>query len=168
MSDDAAVGRTCPWCSAVAGEEADTCPSCGAALAQRESLGGLLIPGVTAIDPALRVADGVPMRIPGPSPSQGLADGAIVAAVVGGPVGLAALGGIAAVAAAEYLGAGRSHAGAPEHLEDVGRPSAITLLAMEKVERAEKGEESGQEAGTIGAADPWRDDPGSPSSPPAD
>src|SRR5215210_6774608 len=147
----------CPWCSNDASEDAARCPSCGAALAQRESLGGLQIPGVTAVDPALHVAGASPMRIPGPSPSQGIADGAIVAAVIGGPVGLAALGGIAAVAAAEYMGAGRSHAGAPQHLNDVGRPSAITLLAMERIERAETADDPGR---VDADADPWRDDPG--------
>jgi hypothetical protein len=117
-----------------------------------------VIPGVTAVDPALRVADAQPIRIAGPSPSHGLANGAIAAAVVGGPVGLAALGGIAAVAAAEYIGAGRDRGGAGVDLEDVGRPSEITLLALEQIERTE-----GSQASTAADEphdDPWRDDPG--------
>jgi hypothetical protein len=140
MSDVGATGRECPWCSAPAPAVAASCDSCGAALAQRESLGDVAIPGVTAIDPALQGLDGRPMRIPGPSRTQGVADGAIVAAVViGGPVGLAALGGIAAVAAAEYAGAGRDRMGAPASLEAVGRPSEVTLQALAKVEESERG-----------------------------
>ncbi|HSL97319.1 MAG TPA: hypothetical protein VK831_01985, partial [Candidatus Deferrimicrobiaceae bacterium] len=54
-----------------------------------------------------------------PSPSQGLASGMIVAAAAGGPVGLAALGGIAAVAAAEYAAASRGPDGRPVDLEAV-------------------------------------------------
>jgi hypothetical protein len=47
-------GRSvCPWCSAVAEPDAGHCPSCGAVMAQRESLGGLVVPGVTDVDPAL-------------------------------------------------------------------------------------------------------------------
>lgn len=45
---------TCPWCSAAAEPGANYCPSCGAIMAQRESLGGLVIPGVTDVDPGLR------------------------------------------------------------------------------------------------------------------
>jgi hypothetical protein len=42
---------TCPWCSAAAPAGTTTCPSCGAAMSQRESLGGIAIPGVTQVDP---------------------------------------------------------------------------------------------------------------------
>jgi hypothetical protein len=45
---------TCPWCSAAAAPAANHCPSCGAIMAQRESLGGLVIPGVTDVDPRIR------------------------------------------------------------------------------------------------------------------
>ena len=178
MADDATrmpddpdeIGHTCPWCSTVAAQGETSCASCGAALAQRESIGELVIPGLTAIDPALQGLEGRPMRIPGPSATQGVTDGAVLAAlVIGGPVGLAALGGVAAVAAAEYAGAGRSHMGAPEQLADVGRPSEITLRALERVEEAERerpgaGHDDGAPpAGEMPAADapsdPWRDLP---------
>ncbi|HEX5013239.1 MAG TPA: hypothetical protein VFV72_03695 [Candidatus Limnocylindrales bacterium] len=162
--------RSCPWCAAVAADEATTCAACGAALAQRESIGDLVIPGLTAIDPALQGLEDRPIRLAGPSPTQGLADGAVLAAlVVGGPVGLAALGGVAAVAAAEYAGAARPHAGAPENLGDVGRPSEITLQALERVEQAERDDPDarhGDGASTAGVEpeadappDPWRDLP---------
>jgi RNA polymerase subunit RPABC4/transcription elongation factor Spt4 len=44
----------CPWCSAVAEPGTNCCPSCGAVMAQRESLGGMVIPGVTDVDPGMR------------------------------------------------------------------------------------------------------------------
>ena len=176
MTDDAVretpsgTTRTCPWCATIAALDATTCASCGAALAQRESIGDLVIPGVTAIDPALQGLEDRPIRIAGPSPTQGLADGAVLAAlVVGGPVGLAALGGVAAVAAAEYAGAARSHVGAPENLEDVGRPSEITLRALEQLREAERdvpdaGHDDGasptdSESVADAPPDPWRDLP---------
>ena len=56
-SEPAAGGRgaaRCPWCSAVADPGASYCPSCGAVMAQRESLGGLVIPGLTDVDPGMR------------------------------------------------------------------------------------------------------------------
>ena len=37
-------GRECPWCATPAAPEATHCGSCGAALAQRESIGDLQIP----------------------------------------------------------------------------------------------------------------------------
>ena len=45
--------NACPWCATPAAEGATRCSSCGAALAQRESIGDLVIPGLTAVDPAL-------------------------------------------------------------------------------------------------------------------
>ena len=84
-----------------------------------------------------------------------MASGAMVAAVVGGPVGLAIVGGLAAGAAVEYLGTRRDHAGVPEHLEDVGRPSPTTLLALERLEREAAGGDDPSEP----IQDPWRDEP---------
>src|SRR5712672_3842433 len=107
MDDRVPMGRTCAWCSAAAPMEASTCPSCGAAMAQRESIGDLVLPGITNVDPSLVDADGRPFHIPGASPTQGMAGGVMVAAMAGGPVGLAALGGIAVMGAAEYALAGR-------------------------------------------------------------
>jgi hypothetical protein len=43
----------CPWCSAKAPAGAIHCPACSASLAERESLGGIAIPGVTEVDPDL-------------------------------------------------------------------------------------------------------------------
>ena len=155
MSDEPGVGRSCPWCSAAAPDSATTCPACGAALAQRESISGLVIPGVTTVDPALQSIDGKPMRIPGASPTQGMASGVVVAAAVGGPVGLAVLGGLAAMGAAEYMAAGRGGSGRSGDLADVGRPSHLVLRTIERLESEERGEAPVEEP-----SDPWRDIPG--------
>lgn len=127
---------TCPWCATPALSGAKNCSSCGAALAQRESIGDLVVPGLTAVDPALKDLADRPLHLSGPSPSHGVASGAIAAAAMGGPAGLVIIGGVAAVAAAEYLGAGHGGAGgvSPEH---VGQPSDAVLQAIEKLDRGE-------------------------------
>jgi len=132
---DAALStRTCPWCSAPAASTDTRCPACGAALAQREDLGGVLIPGVTGLAPALEALRDQPTHLKGPSPSQGLATGIIPAAALGGPAGLAVLGGIAAVTAVEYLSAKGPH-GERVDPSTVGELSGVAQLALEKVER---------------------------------
>ena len=94
----------CPWCGAAVTEGATHCPDCGAAVAQRESIGGLKIAGLTSVDPALEDFDKRPLHLRGPSPSQGVAPALIIGAAAGGPIGLVAIGGVAAVAAAELMG----------------------------------------------------------------
>ena len=127
----------CPWCATPTTPEAKACPSCGAALAQRESIGDLVIPGLTAVDPALADLADRPLHLTGPSASHGVASGAIAAAAIGGPAGLAIIGGVAAVAAVEYLGAGRlGPDGKP--IGEVGQSSAAVLQAIEKLERGEE------------------------------
>jgi len=155
MSEDLVAASRCAWCSAAAPIDATRCPACGAALAQRETIGDLLIPGLTSVNPALLDADGRPLHIPGASPTQGMAGGVMMAAVIGGPIGLAAVGGMAVVGAAEYAMAGRrARDGAPD-LADVGRPSEVTLQALERLAANDAG------AAPAGAAsDPWRDEPG--------
>jgi hypothetical protein len=150
------MGQTCQWCSAAAPVEATHCPSCGAALARRESIGDLVIPGVTSVHPALLDADGRPVHLSGPSLSQGMAGGVMVAAMAGGPVGLAALGGLAAVGAAEYVAAGRRRGEGPD-LDELGRPSDS---ARELAERLDHDEAPPADN------DPWRDDPGRNQAPP--
>ena len=93
----------------------------------------MVIPGLTAVDPALEDFDKRPLHIGGPNPSQGMAPGLIVAAAAGGPIGLAALGGMAALVAAEYAGAHRGGAGGAD-LEAVGKPSEVLLQALERLE----------------------------------
>ena len=119
--------RTCPWCSAPVAEGATQCPACGAAVAQRESIGDLVIPGVTNVDPELESYAAQPLRIPGASPSQRIAGPAAGALVMGGPEGLIALGGLAAVAATEFLTAGGGDAKRAAELERLGQPSGAVL-----------------------------------------
>jgi len=126
-----ATGLSCQWCGTAAPAGATTCAGCGAALGQREDLGGLVIPGVTSVDPALQAYDAQPLRIPRSSPTQGLAGGTIAAAAMGGPVGLAALGGLAAVAAVEYLGG--KPGGDPA---TIGAPSEAALQMVERLNAA--------------------------------
>jgi len=159
MTDGAPEGRTCPWCSAAASDDARTCASCGAALAQRESIGDLQMAGLTAVDPALAAVADRPIHLGGPSPSHGVADAAIGAVAIGGPAGLAILGGIAAVAAAEYVGAKRPGAASID-LADVGRPSEVALRALERLgSEAATPVPEGVDVEAAPAPDPWRDLP---------
>lgn len=156
MTDQA----TCPWCAAPAAPDATTCSECGAALAQRESIGDLRIPGLTSVDPALEDFDKRPLHLRGPSPSQGVAPALIIGAVAGGPIGLVAIGGVAAVAGAELLGSkvgGRQ--GAPA-LEDVGKPSEVILQALEQADRTPAAERVEPNAAAVDdGMSIWRDLP---------
>ena len=149
-STESEPSRECPWCSARAAADATHCPACGAALAQRESIAGLVIPGVTTVDPALQAYDAQPLHIPGASPTQGAASAALGAAVLGAPVGLMAAGGLAALAATEYLGVtgGRRQAG---DLETLGQPSEAARQAVERLER--EGEPSALPTEVLDAVD---------------
>lgn len=130
-SSGAAPERQCPWCAAAARPDDSVCSACGAALAQRESIGDVLIPGLTGLDPALEDFDKRPLHLRGPSPSQGVAPALIIGAVAGGPIGLVAIGGVAAVAGAEFLAARHGGPGSA-NLEDVGKPSEVLLQALEQ------------------------------------
>jgi hypothetical protein len=109
-----------------------------------------VIPGVTTVDPALQAYDAQPLHIPGASPTQGAASAALGAAVLGGPVGLMAAGGLAALAATEYLGVtgGRRQAG---DLETLGQPSEAARQAVERLER--EGEPSALPTEVLDAVD---------------
>lgn len=144
MSDEGAQPtddpRTCAWCATpAADDDATTCASCGAALAQRESLGDVRIPGLTAVDPALTDYANRPMHLRGPSSSQGVAPALIVGAAAGGPIGAVLIGGVVAVAAAEYLGAKQPGSGATA-LDEVGRPSELARQALEHADATSDGE----------------------------
>jgi hypothetical protein len=154
MTDEGTEARTCPWCSTPADDEARVCGSCGAALAQRESLGEVQIPGLTTVDPSLAAFDAQPIHLTGPSSSQAVGHVALSAAVIGGPAGLAMVGGVAAIAGSEYAAARRPGITAPDELEAVGRPSGVALRALEQVEGgATPADEEGEDS------DPWRDLP---------
>ena len=125
-----APAQACPWCAAEAPADATICPACGAALAQRESIGDVRIPGLTSVDPALLEFDKRPLHIKGPSPTQGLAPALFIGAVAGGPLGLATIGGVAALAGLEF--AASEHDGTDsQELADVGKPSEVILQALE-------------------------------------
>lgn len=138
--------RQCPWCAAPAKPDDTVCSACGAALAQRESIGGVQIPGLTSVDPALDDFDKRPIHLRGPSPSQGMAPALLIGVVAGGPIGLAAIGGVAAVAGAEFLASHHGGAG-PANLEDVGKPSEVLLQALEQERQAETNADAGTDAG---------------------
>ena len=154
MSDEGTSGtseaRTCPWCATPATDDATTCGSCGAALAQRESLGDVRIPGLTAVDPALIEYANRPMHLRGPSASHGVAPALIAGAAAGGPIGAVLIGGVVAVAAAEYLGAKQPGTGGAAR-DEVGRPSEVALQALEKA-RAEAPTEAPTESPSAPAA----------------
>jgi hypothetical protein len=131
-TEPTAETATCPWCAAPAVADATRCGACGAALAQRESIGDLRIPGLTSVDPALEDYDKRPLHLRGPSPSQGMAPALIVGAMAGGPIGLIAIGGVAAVAGAEFLGTRVGGPGGTAR-EDVGKPSEVALQALQQL-----------------------------------
>src|SRR5262245_28881204 len=132
-------GLQCQWCSVTAGPDAKNCPNCGAALILRETIGDLVIPGVTHVDPAATRYAAQPLRIPRPSASQSIADPTAGAALLAGdPTGLLALGGLAAVAFQEYRAAGGGAAGR-QAMDRVGLPDEIVQRMLEELEREERG-----------------------------
>lgn len=138
MSDDVAPeGRHCAWCSAPAADDATHCPSCGAALAQRAELGGVIIPGVTGVDPRLAALKDQPLRLKKGSPTQSVVNpGSIAAAALaGGPLGIVAAACMALVATEEFLAEDGSHRGIPP--EKVGVPSELAWRALANVEDQE-------------------------------
>jgi hypothetical protein len=145
-------GRPCAWCATPAADDATTCGSCGAALAQRESFGDVRIPGLTSVDPALEDYASRPMHLRGPSSSQGVAPGLIVGAAAGGPIGAVLIGGVVAVAAAEYLGARQPGTGAAA-LGEVGKPSELALKALEHSKDADAARSSAPELTPASAPD---------------
>jgi hypothetical protein len=149
---DQPAARTCPWCAAPARPDDTVCSACGAALAQRESIGDVRISGLTAVDPALVDLDKRPIHLRGPSPSQGVAPALIIGAVAGGPIGLAAIGGVAAVAGAEFLST-RTGGGSTVDLENLGKPSEVLLQALER-ERTADAIAADADASNTAPADP--------------
>jgi hypothetical protein len=151
-----ATEPVCPWCSAPAAIGAPRCGSCGAAIAQRESISGLSIPGVTTVDPNL-VADSSPA-----SPvlrTQGTTNVLFAATQVNATLGLAAA---AAVLGQDTI---RGMLGGNDvDPTKVGVPSEAALLAVERLERGEA-PPSDRKAGDPPAdkapepPDPWSDLP---------
>jgi hypothetical protein len=119
---------TCPWCSAKNAPEARQCRSCGAAIAQRDDLAGVVVPGVTGVDPNLL---GTPSSLASPMlRSQGTLGAIHAVSHVNATLGLAA--------AAAYLGQDTIKGMLGQHdadMDTVGKPSEAALLAVEKLER---------------------------------
>ena len=167
MTDDQARDTsTCPWCSAANPVEARQCISCGAAIAQRDDLGGVVVPGVTGVDPNLL---GTPSSLASPVlRSQGTLGAINAVSHVNATLGLAAA---AAILGQDTI---KGMLGVNDaDLEAVGKPSEAALLAVEKLERepaaAAAGAGSDAEAPvvpapsgggpTAPAVDPWADLP---------
>ena len=115
-------GRACPWCSAPVPPDATHCPACGDALAQRESIDDLAIPGVTTVDPVLEAYAAQPLHIPLPTPSS--------VDPIGGSINLTGMAELAALAAPDG-----SRADAPVDPNTVGKPSDAALRAVERLDR---------------------------------
>lgn len=144
-----ADGRRCAWCEAVAPADATRCSKCGAALAQREDLGGMVIPGVTGVHPELAALADRPLHLAGPSPAQSLAPSLIGAAAAPGPAGLAVGAGVVAMAAAEYLRVPSIGHGDQVDPATVGLPSESAVRMAERLEAEER---AGRQGGGTGGA----------------
>lgn len=113
----------CPWCGLPATADADDCPGCGAVMAQREDLGGLAIPGVTTVDPAMQ---------PRPYTSSVLGAQSRMSTI--SMVG--AVGGTKAqvvLAAALLVKDGIGGTGASARPEEVGKPSQAALEMAQRL-----------------------------------
>lgn len=135
-SDDP-IGLTCQMCGAAGRPQATHCLDCGAALPLLETVGDLVVPGVTHVDPNLQVYANQPLRLTRGSATEKLAPGALhTAALLGGPAGLAALGAIAAVAANELRSSDRDGPSVPpERLGEISPPVLEVAQRLQK-ERA--------------------------------
>jgi hypothetical protein len=121
----------CQWCDAQSADaKATNCANCGAALILRESFDGIRIPGVTDVDPDLKVYANKPLRIPRGSPSQTVAGPAVAAAALGGPAALLGLGALGAAVVKEYVDAG---GGKSPPKDRVGVPSEAVVEMVNKL-----------------------------------
>lgn len=147
----------CQWCGAEARAKATNCAACGAALPLLETVGDLVVPGVTHLDPELQSYANRPLRIPRGSATESLAPGAVhAAAALGGPAAVVALGALAVVAAGELRQGGDGRATVPP--EKLGEPSEPVLemarrLRQEEAERGAQPAESSDPASDASAPD---------------
>src|SRR3972149_9025933 len=118
---------TCPWCSAANAPDARQCAGCGAAIAQRDDRGGVVVPGVTGVDPNLL---GTPSSLASPMlRGQGTLGALNAVSQVNATLGLAA--------AAAYLGQDTIKGmlgGHDADLDAVGKPSEAALQALARLE----------------------------------
>jgi hypothetical protein len=121
----------CQWCDTVSADaKATNCANCGAALILRESFDGIRVPGLTEVDPDLKVYAKKPLRIPRGSPSQAVAGTAVAAAALGGPAALLGLGALGATVVKEYVDAG---GGKSPPKDRVGVPSEAIVEMVNKL-----------------------------------
>ncbi|MGD0248102.1 MAG: hypothetical protein ABSB75_03530 [Candidatus Limnocylindrales bacterium] len=113
----AEVPSTCPWCAQPATPDGSYCSSCGAALTQHEDLGGLVIPGVTAVDPGMQSGAYTSSLIKAQSRASTLS---MVRAVAGPTAQIV-------VAASMLAKDGLSGTGGSVDPEAVGKPSQAAL-----------------------------------------
>jgi hypothetical protein len=138
MSDEEQSVLRCQWCSAVSADpRATNCAACGAALILRESIGKMVIPGVTDLDPDLKVYQKKPLRIPRGSPSHYVAGNAMSAAAAD-PTGMLAFGALAAVAAKEFVDATQGRSNKAVDPERVGVPSEAVVEMVNKLNEKER------------------------------
>ena len=167
----------CPWCSTTNPPDARQCRSCGAAIAQREDLGGVVVPGVTGVDPNLL---GTQVSLASPMlRSQGTMGAINAVSHVNATLGLAAAAAILGQDSVKGM-LGLKDA----DLGSVGVPSEAALQAVEKLAREQEAREladrnagapsgagpiAGAASGEVAAApDPWRDLPTPPPDPAPD
>ena len=117
--------RACPWCSTPVTSAKSRCPACGGSLAQRESIDGVAIAGVTIVDPGHQAYADRPLHIPLPVPS-GV-----------GPVSNVA-GSMAALAALAEPYGSSIRRDEPVDPGSVGTPGDAALEAAERMDREDE------------------------------
>lgn len=145
VEPDTAPGESsgvCPWCGAPATPNATTyCGSCGAVMAQREDLGGVMVPGVTGVDPAMAQA--------------GLSSALLRAQ--SGMATVGAAGSVAGSSAGMFVAAAmlaRDHfAAEPQHVrsDELGSPSQAALDMARRLNEGSSADETAAEPRAGGA-----------------
>jgi hypothetical protein len=115
----------CPWCAHPAVPDAPNCTNCGAAMAQHEDLGGLLVPGVTGVDPAMQAT--ARTSLIGAQASM-----STLSMLSGTPGGMA----VQLVAAAAMLVTSRKGGSGSGQPEDVGKPSQAALDMAQRMRQS--------------------------------
>jgi hypothetical protein len=175
----AEVSSTCPWCAQPVTTDGSYCIKCGAALTQRDDLGGLVVPGVTGVDPAMQPSSYTSSLLKAQSRASMLS----IARTVGGPTAQIV------VAASMLAKDGLSGMGGSVDPETVGKPSQAALEMASRLRSggasirtpsddparaadglADAAPAEGTPAGTESAApahDPWFDLPSAAADPEA-
>jgi hypothetical protein len=154
----ATTSRSCPWCSVAVPAGATRCPACGASLAERESLGDLVIPGLTDVDPALAAAsgDGALQRLKRVNSRNTLLNTVGPALVMHDPMfmGAAAAAGLAAA------GLDAVTMGGPADASNLGQVSDAALAKAAELDsgvEADGVEPAAAESPPAAPPDPWSD-----------